>query len=437
MHVERDGDGGTGSARRRRQRRLRSFLRPERMAVAMALAESLHHSANVADLRKKELVEHAQYNAPRGQKTARAVGGRPAPLPEVADWQERLEQRAVEDLGSICPYVQILDLPVLQMVEQSVEVDTFFRLSLPAVAEQVIEVPKISCPSHAGRAALREPQLVEHLVEVPTVLTYSLLKQRTAEQVVDTPVSHGRGRGARGGPQGSSQGHGSTAVCGADEVVSPALHARGGGFRGGFHGLSQGQGSTADCGADFVVSPALHGRSVLSSGGLQGLSQGQGSPAFGGAFHEDTPVPHGRGEGARGGLHGFSSGHQSGQRSAEQNVDIPAPSFRSRRARRTAEQNVDIPVRRSRAHGGLQDFSPGQSSSQRTVPGVVDDLPARLGTVLVASGDTPGVIRADDGQRLRFQLPSWFHIPVGRRVSFRAEEGDWGGTAYGVSCWDD
>ena len=123
---------------------------------------------------------------------------------------------------------------------------------------------------------------------------------------------------------------------------------------------------------------------------------------------------------------GFSSGHQSGQRSAEQNV-IPAPSFRSRRARRTAEQNVDIPVRRSRAHGGLQDLSPGQSSSQRTVPGDVDDLPARFGTVLVASGDTgPGVIRADDGQRLRFQLPSWFHIPVGRRVSFRAEEGESG-----------
>ena len=67
----------------------------------------------------------------------------------------------MEDLGSICPYVQILDLPVLHMVEQPVEVDTFFRLSFPAVAEQVIEVPKISCPSHAGRAALREPQLVE------------------------------------------------------------------------------------------------------------------------------------------------------------------------------------------------------------------------------------------------------------------------------------
>ena len=37
--------GGTGSARRRRERRLRSMLRHERMTVAMALAEKLHHSA--------------------------------------------------------------------------------------------------------------------------------------------------------------------------------------------------------------------------------------------------------------------------------------------------------------------------------------------------------------------------------------------------------
>ena len=57
MHGAReDGDGGTGSARRRRQRRLRSFLRHERMAVAMAVAERLHHSANVTDLKNKEEV---------------------------------------------------------------------------------------------------------------------------------------------------------------------------------------------------------------------------------------------------------------------------------------------------------------------------------------------------------------------------------------------
>ena len=37
--------GGTGSARRRRERRLRAYLRYARMSVAMALAETQHHSA--------------------------------------------------------------------------------------------------------------------------------------------------------------------------------------------------------------------------------------------------------------------------------------------------------------------------------------------------------------------------------------------------------
>ena len=36
MDVGREAGGGTGSARRRRERRLRSMLRHERMSVAMA-----------------------------------------------------------------------------------------------------------------------------------------------------------------------------------------------------------------------------------------------------------------------------------------------------------------------------------------------------------------------------------------------------------------
>ena len=49
-HVEH----AAGAARRRRERRLGQFLRHERMSVAMALAESTHHTA------------------PRGQRMARA-----------------------------------------------------------------------------------------------------------------------------------------------------------------------------------------------------------------------------------------------------------------------------------------------------------------------------------------------------------------------------
>ena len=54
-----------GSARRRRERRFRSTLRQERLAVAVALAGGLHHSACRTSPEEKEEVE--QYKAPRGQ----------------------------------------------------------------------------------------------------------------------------------------------------------------------------------------------------------------------------------------------------------------------------------------------------------------------------------------------------------------------------------
>ena len=395
----------------------------------MALAERLHHSANVTDLRKKELVEHAQYNAPRGQKTARAVGGRPAPLPEVAGWQGRLEQHVMEDLGSICPSVQILDLPVLQVVEQPEEVDSFFRNFVPAVAEQVIEVHKLALPGCAvQRAALSEPQTAEQLVEVPTVLYYSLLQQRTAEHFIGIAVPR-RGGGARGGLQGLSQGQGSFEVCGAENVDSPA--------RGGPHGLSQGQGSVAVSGAVHVDSPAR--------GGLHGLSQGQGSAAVSGADHVDIPVPHGR-VGNRG-LQGFTRGQRSTASAVEQTIGVDRLQGFTRGQSSTSRRGHDLPLpsgwrRAMDAYGRVYYWHVHTRHTQFTPPASddededeedeedeeededLDDPPQRFGTVLVAFRDMrPGVIRADGGQRLRFQLPSWFSIPVGRRVAFDAEEG--------------
>ena len=67
MDVEREVGGG-GCARRRRERRLRSMLRHERMAVAMALAEALHHSSG------PKVMERAQHAAPRGQETGTRAG---------------------------------------------------------------------------------------------------------------------------------------------------------------------------------------------------------------------------------------------------------------------------------------------------------------------------------------------------------------------------
>ena len=65
-------DRGPGSARRRRERRLRSMLRHERQTVAMELAAALHHSRDVGP----EL-----YEGLRVQTTA-SSGMRPAPLVE-------------------------------------------------------------------------------------------------------------------------------------------------------------------------------------------------------------------------------------------------------------------------------------------------------------------------------------------------------------------
>ena len=73
MGVARDG-GGTSCARRRRKRRLRSFLRHERMAVALHLAKVLHYSSGaslepVAERREEEEVEaEVVHDVPRGQE---------------------------------------------------------------------------------------------------------------------------------------------------------------------------------------------------------------------------------------------------------------------------------------------------------------------------------------------------------------------------------
>ena len=69
-----DGARIAGAAMRRRERRLRSWAKHERMTVAMALAENLHHS--------RQKVEGDEHDGPRAQKTARVTGARPGVLTE-------------------------------------------------------------------------------------------------------------------------------------------------------------------------------------------------------------------------------------------------------------------------------------------------------------------------------------------------------------------
>ena len=88
---------------------------------------------------------------------------------------------------------------------------------------------------------------MEQLVEVPTVLTYSLLQQRTAEQIIDFPVP-GRGGGARGGLQGLPRGQSSPASA-VEQTIVPA--------RGGLQGFPRGQSSTASA-VEQTFSQAPH-----------------------------------------------------------------------------------------------------------------------------------------------------------------------------------
>ena len=203
----------TGSARRRRERRLRSFLRHERMTVRMELAAALHHSSFRG-------AGPEMYDAPRRQRTANSrVGpaeyyelssddgrptGRERPAALLEPWPQGQVQR--HD-GIAYELVQALDAPVLQTVEQLLNVVQFFATQLPVVAEPVIAVPKILPHDVPPRRLCRDTQLAEQLVEVPTILSF--FKQRIPEQIDDNPVPHG-GRGASGGLEGFLPGHSSS-----------------------------------------------------------------------------------------------------------------------------------------------------------------------------------------------------------------------------------
>ena len=109
--------------------------------------------------------------------------------------QERVHRHTVEhivDFVRFAPMVQILDAPVPQMVEQWLNILHFFDTLMPD-PEQVIEVPKIFPDDVPVQTAVRDTQLAELLVEVPTIVSFSLLQQ-IMEQNVDIPVPGHGGR---------------------------------------------------------------------------------------------------------------------------------------------------------------------------------------------------------------------------------------------------
>ena len=162
----------TGSARRRRERRLRSWWRHERMSIAAVLATVTHHShskvgtANDAPRSQKKVTstevgpaEYYELSSDDGRPTGRE---RPEALSEP--WPQG---KLLRHAGVGYEIVLSLDVPVPQMGEQLPNIVQFFAAQLSVVAEPVTEVPKIlldRTPQRLGDR-LRQPQMVEQLVQ--------------------------------------------------------------------------------------------------------------------------------------------------------------------------------------------------------------------------------------------------------------------------------
>ena len=242
MDVER------GAARRRRQRRLRSWWRHEQQTVAAVLATVTHHSHSKVGTANAAL---------RGQKTGTSTRVGPAEYYELSSDDGRPtggERPAAllepwpqgKLLGIGYEIVQSLDVPVPQMGEQLPNIVQFFAAHLPVVVEPVIEVPKILPHDIPPRRLCRDTQLAEQLVEVPTIVSYSLL-QLIMEQNADIPVPLGRG-GRNAGLQGSPPEQSSTAALSSAERISEMIVEQIAGIpvaRGHPHGFRPGQSSSS------------------------------------------------------------------------------------------------------------------------------------------------------------------------------------------------
>ena len=170
---------------------------------------------------------------------------RQASLAEPQGLQVELERHVAEQVHD-APVAPILDAPVPQMVDQIADVLKFCDISVP---EQVIDVPKISQDSIPRRTVLRDAQLVEQLVQVPTVVSPSFFLL-LAEENVDIPVPGARGFLDHGGLPGFLPEESPTAQHSFEQNIdTPVRGARGG-------------------------------------GGLQGFFPRTGPPAFGGAEHQ-------------------------------------------------------------------------------------------------------------------------------------------------------
>ena len=177
------------------------------------------------------------------------------------------------------PLVPLLDDPVPQMAEQLRDILHFFCTFSPD-PEQVIEVPKILLDDVPMRAAERDTQLGEQLVEVPTqpwyvamVLASKVYSRRELRRII-AGLERGGG-GARGGLQGSRAGQNSTEYL--EQIVEnpvPQVRREGG---GGLQGSLPVQNSAA------VVE---HIVDIPARRGLPGFLSGQRSASSSSRSHD-------------------------------------------------------------------------------------------------------------------------------------------------------
>ena len=210
--------------------------------------------------------------------------GRPAtPLVEVRPQPGVLRHTAEQIIETFVP-VQVLDTPVPQLGTR--------WLNSCRRSTRRLTSWRSPCPRSLWiglRSALCD---VVHArenswVEVPTIVSFSSLQQRVAEQIIDIPA---QGRGDRGGGGGGREAGGEGGGERGSSRFTPrtvqqrVLWSRpltfqllmvvvDGGGHGGLQSVSQGQGSTAFSGTDLVDIPAPHGR------GLQGFLPGQAATA--------------------------------------------------------------------------------------------------------------------------------------------------------------
>ena len=166
----------------------------------------------------------------RSTKTA-SSGERPGVLkePEPPNVVDRVLRRTVDQLADAAPMVQVLALvpqkdQLVDNLNLEDDVTDALRILDRPMAEQVIDVPKISCSPCPSRCPISEPQSAEQLVEVPTVLSLTRIALRIAEQIVDIPAS---GRGVCDTPRGSLPEQ-STAKRTASQIADIPVPGRGG-----------------------------------------------------------------------------------------------------------------------------------------------------------------------------------------------------------------